>query len=137
LGDHQNEVDFGIEGKSAAIFVDVVAQIGVADVIDQQVVLIGVVLFGKEVVLGEEHRQAELDLGENESLMGHSAFAAHLHHLLVFSFDDYVLFQRGRPLEAAILRHPHAVRSNVPVLNLRKVDGCEAAHFDFLYHCFR
>ena len=114
---HQHEVYVGIEGKSGPILIDIVTQIGMPDVIDQKVILIGVVLFGKDVVLGQEHRQSEFNLGEYEPLMRHATLAAHLHHLLVLPLDDDVLLQRRRTLKIAIRDHPHAVRPDIPILN--------------------
>ena len=45
LPDHQDEVDLGVEGEGFSVLADVVAEIGMANVIDQQVILVGVILF--------------------------------------------------------------------------------------------
>ena len=47
LADHKDEVDLGVEGERFSVFADVVAEVGMADVVHQKVVLVGVVLLCK------------------------------------------------------------------------------------------
>jgi hypothetical protein len=136
LRDHQHEVDLGVERQRQPAALDVLAQVGRTDVVDEQVVLVGVVLLGQQVVLGQEHGEAELDLGEDEAFVGDATLAAQLRHAFVLALDDDVLLERRRALEA-VLRDAHAVGPHVPVLDLGEVDGGEAAHFDLLQHRLR
>lgn len=137
LRDHKEEIDLGVEGEGVGVALNVLAEVGVADVVDEQVVLVGVVLLGEQVVLGQEHGDAELDAREDEPLVGHSALAAEARQLLVLPLDDDVLLE-GRDLPVHHLLHqPHAARPHVPVLDLGEVDGGEPPHLDPLYHRLR
>lgn len=94
LADHKDEVDLGVEGQRFSVFADVVAEVGTANVVHQQVIFVRIVLFGEQVVLGQEHRYAVFDLGEDEPLVRHPTLPRLLHQFLVFSLDDDVLLQR-------------------------------------------
>jgi hypothetical protein len=106
LGDGPDEVELGVEGEGLLGAQDVFAEIGRGDVVDQQVVLVEVVLFGEEVVLGQEHGKSEFDLGEDESLVGHPALPA---DLILLALDDDVFLQRTHPFEALLDNHACAI----------------------------
>lgn len=67
--------------------------------------------------------------------MSDPALATQLHQVLVLSLYDDILFQRRSVLLEDLLQHAHAVRPNVPVFNLRKIDGGKSAHLYLLYYC--
>jgi hypothetical protein len=51
LSDHVDEVQLGVEGQRVCVLHDVVAEVGRTDVIYQQIVLVGMILFGEDIVL--------------------------------------------------------------------------------------
>lgn len=111
-----DEVELGIKRKGLFGAQDIIAEIGRGYVVYQQVIFIEIVLLGQQVILGQEHRQPEFDLGEDESLMGHPALPA---DLPLLPLDDDILLQRPHSLKALLDDHSSAIRPNVPVLYLR------------------
>lgn len=63
LGDHDGEVDFGLKGHGFLVPLAVIIQVGVVDVIREQVVLEITVVVCQQVVLVQEDGYPILDLG--------------------------------------------------------------------------
>lgn len=122
MGDHDGEVDLGLERHGFFIFLAVVIESRVVYVVREEVFLEVVVFLGQQVIFVQKYRYSVLDSRQDKSFMGNPAFLTFFQHFFIFSLDDQILpmafLTRGGRAHCKFICHSDIVRSHVPELDV-------------------